>query len=358
MADQFSRMVGSNTLMPLFSIGVTTYDRMELLLETLSSISAQDFSDFEVIVGNDNPDRVLNAETTGIDDPRIRFVNHPVNLGELSNMNSLLQMSRGRYFTWLADDDLYAPNLLSAVYEALGKFDYPDCVFTSFRDFRGSMLPETQVIDSEHFRLLSGGDFLRSYLTDQLNAIGVMGFFNTDFLMRLGGLEDVSGDGIGFYCEYMILIRSAALDKIAYVDAPLLFYRIHEGAWGMRHWNLERYDRAAENLIKRSGEVLTMPQLKDDFSLNMKQLLKRVLLRYVDVAPYSRTFRAHHLVAYFIHARKYISSLKKHGFYLKGIGCLIGAELWVMGVLFKRKFLSLAPSRIIRRLVHSVPASW
>src|SRR5438034_1385314 len=41
---------------PLFSIGVTTYDRVELLVQTLSSILGQTFSDFDVIIGNgDSP---------------------------------------------------------------------------------------------------------------------------------------------------------------------------------------------------------------------------------------------------------------------------------------------------------------
>ena len=39
--------------MPFFSIGVTTYNRKELLKQTLISIINQTFTDFEVIVGND-----------------------------------------------------------------------------------------------------------------------------------------------------------------------------------------------------------------------------------------------------------------------------------------------------------------
>jgi glycosyltransferase involved in cell wall biosynthesis len=334
--------------MPQFSIGVTTYDRIELLLETLSSITAQTFSDYEVIVGNDNPGRILNAEILGIDDPRVKFVNHEVNLGEFNNMNSLLQVSCGRYFTWLADDDLYAPNFLSAVYEAIGKYDNPDCVFTSFRNFQGSIVPETEAVDSEYFRLLRGRDFLRSYLTDELKAIGVMGVFSIDYLRQLGGLEDVSGDGFGFYSEYMILVRSGLLKRIVYIDVPLVFYRVHQSAWGITNSDLEQYDRASENLIKRSAQILAMPELKSDFSLNLRQLLKRVLAQYVTVARRSETFRKSHLLAYFVHARKYVSSPGEPGLYMAGLKSLMWAEVWLVWQLCKQKFLSLAPSQIIR----------
>ena len=50
---------------PFFSIGVTTYNRPELLKQTLDSISMQTFSDFEVIVGNDFIQEPLSAAALG-----------------------------------------------------------------------------------------------------------------------------------------------------------------------------------------------------------------------------------------------------------------------------------------------------
>src|SRR3972149_4035428 len=123
---------------PFFSIGVTTYNRPELLKQTLASILVQTFSDFEVIVGNDNTQATLSAEPFGIKDPRVRFINHPQNLGELRNMNALLGMSRGRYFSWQFDDDGYAPNFLEAVYSSLVKFNFPPCIFTSYQIIHGT----------------------------------------------------------------------------------------------------------------------------------------------------------------------------------------------------------------------------
>ena len=114
---------------PFFSIGVTTYNRPEMLKQTLMSINAQSFSDFEVIVGNDYIQEPLSAELLGNMDSRIRFINHPQNLGEACNMNTLLNLSRGLYFTWQCDDDLYAPNFLDDVHSALVKYNSPLCVF-------------------------------------------------------------------------------------------------------------------------------------------------------------------------------------------------------------------------------------
>lgn len=53
---------------PFFSIGITTYNRPDLLKQTLDSISAQTFADFEAIVGNDYAEEPLSAELLGITD--------------------------------------------------------------------------------------------------------------------------------------------------------------------------------------------------------------------------------------------------------------------------------------------------
>ena len=77
-----------------------------MLLECLYSILQQTFTDFEVIVGNDYVEEKINADILDIDDSRINFVNHEINLGEIKNMNWLLDNASGKYFTWLADDEL------------------------------------------------------------------------------------------------------------------------------------------------------------------------------------------------------------------------------------------------------------
>lgn len=110
---------------PFFSVGITTYNQPDLLKQALVSILDQTFSDVEVIVGNDNPGEILSLDWFGLHDSRIRFINHPENLGERGNMNSLLSMSSGRYFTWLADDDFYDPDFLKTLNTELTRFDFP-----------------------------------------------------------------------------------------------------------------------------------------------------------------------------------------------------------------------------------------
>jgi glycosyltransferase involved in cell wall biosynthesis len=341
--------------MPFFSIGVTTYDREEMLIETLSSITSQTFSDFEVIVANDNPAQTVTGESLGISDPRIRFVNHPENLGEFENMNSLLRMSRGRYFTWLADDDLYAPEFLQTVHDTLVRFECPTCAFTSFRDMSSGVEPQREQIQPENIAVLSGREFLRKYLAHELKAIGVMGFFDRTYLERTGGLEDVSADGQGLYCEYMLIIRAGLLDRIAYIDVPLVYFRIHEATWLLAKSNVEQYQRASINLVSRSVDCFCQPQLLADFDQNLVNILKWFMFDVIIASRRMRPFRLPQFVRFLSFAKGYIASLSGSAIYGRARRCLLKAEIWVGWALFKQTFLARAPQPMIR-FAYSVKA--
>ena len=156
------------------------------------SIINQTFGDFEVIVGNDYVQEQVSPEMMGIDDPRINFVNHPQNLGEIRNMNYLLNQSKGRYFTWLADDDLYALDFLETVYTALSKCDFPPCAFTSFQ--MGCTYQTMDIPTDRTYNLFTGKEFLRKYLSRSLKTQGCYGIFDRQYINSIGGIQQLGDD--------------------------------------------------------------------------------------------------------------------------------------------------------------------
>jgi glycosyltransferase involved in cell wall biosynthesis len=255
-----------------------------MLRETLNSVLNQSFFDFEIIVSNDNPERALSGETLGIDDRRITFLNQAINLGELGNMNFLLSASRGKYFTWIADDDLYRPEFLSSVYEVLNKFSFPECVYTSFEHLVDSSPVKSKEQQYGEVKLFESAEFVRRYWKNQIRVIGVMGVFDREYLIRMGGLEDVSCDGRGMFCEYLLLMRVAAtLKTVVYIEAPLILYRLHNEAWGLKNTDVDMYGRASDTLIKRSLDVLRVPPFNKDFCSNLYGIVKLCSENYVAV---------------------------------------------------------------------------
>lgn len=263
---------------PYFSIGVTTFKRRELLVETLSSILAQTFVDFEVIVGNDNTAESLTQEMLGIDDRRVRILNHPVNLGEIGNMNELLAQSRGRYFTWLADDDLYMPDFLQAVRDAHERHGPVSCVFTNYAS--GATCKPDKVSYADRIKLVLGRDFLRTYLDRRIKAIGCYGVFELRYIREIGGMERL-GSGFSPYSDNLLVVKAGALESLCYIDAPLIFFRTHPGSMSYSSPDFDAYLTAQEDLCVRALEILKTPQLQQDMQHNLYQLLSYWCLTFM-----------------------------------------------------------------------------
>jgi glycosyltransferase involved in cell wall biosynthesis len=242
---------------PFFTIGVPTYNRHGLLRKTLESILAQSFNDFEVIVGNDYTSEILTGELLGMTDPRLRFVNHPLNLREVGNMNALLSLARGRYFTWLFDDDLYDQNFLMTAHKTLCEKEFPPALYTSYRviDDLGITLDPTPATGKT--TIFSGTEFLATYFSGQLKLISTCGVFDTVNLTEtVGGVEELCDSAIGVYCEYLFLVQCGRFDRIAYLETPFVVFRAHSDSWGEGNTELYKYQEAGGNLLRRCSSAL------------------------------------------------------------------------------------------------------
>jgi glycosyltransferase involved in cell wall biosynthesis len=102
---------------PLFSVIVPTYARPRFLREALDSVSRQTIQDLECIVVDD-----ASPEPVGVmDDARFRVVRRATNGGLAAARNTGIDQARGRYITFLDDDDVYTPERLALALEGLGR---------------------------------------------------------------------------------------------------------------------------------------------------------------------------------------------------------------------------------------------
>jgi glycosyltransferase involved in cell wall biosynthesis len=267
---------------PFVSIGVTTYNRHDLLRQTLDSVLAQTFTDFEVIVGNDFTAETLTGEMFGISATRVRFVNHPHNLREVGNMNALLEMATGRYFTWLFDDDLYEPDFLQTGHDCLTEAGFPPAFFSSYRVIIGNEEFQPQKIPHSTMKKFTGREFLRWYPAFRIKMYPTYGLFDTAVLRnQLGGFIELSNAAaVGLFSEHLLLVKCALLDRVIYVDAPYYIYRQHEGSWSESTTDLKYYQTAGQELIRRSSEVLRHPSLVDDYSENLLKVCSFHLIEF------------------------------------------------------------------------------
>lgn len=99
--------------MPLFTVGIPTYNRPEFLQRAISSVLAQTCGDFELIVIDDaSLTEHTRRVTERFSDERIRYFRNEENKGIAANINRVFSEAGGEYIGFLGDDDVFTPNLL------------------------------------------------------------------------------------------------------------------------------------------------------------------------------------------------------------------------------------------------------
>ena len=107
--------------LPKVSIGVPVYNAENYLEQSLDSLLAQTFEDFELVISDngstDNTEAICRRYAE--QDERVRYHCEEQNRGAVWNFDRVFELSRGEYFKWAAHDDLCAPTYLEGCVDAL-----------------------------------------------------------------------------------------------------------------------------------------------------------------------------------------------------------------------------------------------
>lgn len=119
--------------MPRLSICIPTYRQIDYLRETLRSVQAQSFDDYELIISDDTPDdsvlRLVESFNFG---DRLRYHRNPKALGSPENWNEAVRQARGDYIKLLHHDDRLAhPDALGAFVRMLDEHPESNFAFSA-----------------------------------------------------------------------------------------------------------------------------------------------------------------------------------------------------------------------------------
>lgn len=118
---------------PLVSVIVPTFNRSSMLKDALKSIYAQTYREFEVIVINDSGEGVESLITAIDLEGRINYIRNRRNKERTYSRNIGLKIARGKYITYLDDDDRFYPDHLETLVEHLEATDYKIAYTDAYR---------------------------------------------------------------------------------------------------------------------------------------------------------------------------------------------------------------------------------
>ncbi len=266
---------------PLISIGITTYNRVEMVSDLINKFLNQEYFNIEILLGNDYQDKLLTNESLNIYDKRLKIFNHQHNLGELNNLNFLLEKSNGTYFTWHFDDDSINSLFLKSVSLAIVDNSFPKCILTNFEYIYNNEPIKNRDFKIEKINHLSGIKIFNLYTERKIHLCSLAGVYDTNYLKSLGGVKRLSSGHMALYSEYLLIVQLSNLDKIIYLDHPLVYNRIHDGGFSANSKDYILFREAGFNLVKESIDLLVNQNSNNFKPANLTYLLDISLSNFV-----------------------------------------------------------------------------
>lgn len=198
--------------MPLISVVIPTYKRPDLLRRAVDSVLAQTFTDFELLISDDEdpPGPAWSyLQQLAASHPNIRVLRNPPPHGQAPNMNNLLRAARGEWIKPLHDDDRLRPRCLELFAAAVS--DQPSVVIAScdlIRYFNGRQVGSDQPPPpSEPLRLL---------VPQRYTHLGMY-------------LQDSVGGGL----PTQVMVRRSAVEKGCYWEVPPGIKTTVDSVWSL-----------------------------------------------------------------------------------------------------------------------------
>src|ERR1700749_735753 len=98
---------------PRVTVLIPVYNASTYLLEAVHSVLAGSFRDLELLAINDGSTDKSVDILRSIDDPRLRIVENPKNLGVAATLNRGLDLAEGEFIARMDSDDISAPDRLA-----------------------------------------------------------------------------------------------------------------------------------------------------------------------------------------------------------------------------------------------------
>jgi glycosyltransferase involved in cell wall biosynthesis len=218
---------------PTVSIFLTTYNRCDLLQEAITSIQAQTFTDFELIICDD-------ASTDGTEqyckevakqDERIRIIRNSENKGMVPNAILGLSACRGEYILRFDDDNRLSPFLLERSMDFFRENPKVAYVFSNewIINSKGERQDEWTKALTHRFRrdVLKPGVHVNSEWIAAYQSVGCnTAVIRAEVFATVGGFTSTLSAGLD--CDLFLKIARLNL-PVGFIAEYLCEYRIHEG---------------------------------------------------------------------------------------------------------------------------------
>lgn len=248
----------------LVSIITPAYKTEKFIAETIESVQAQTYTDWELLITDDcSPDNLADVVKSFAEkDDRIKYLRAPQNGGPANARNNSLEKARGRFIAFLDSDDLWHPEKLERQLQFMNNNGYA-FTYTAYQRMKmnGEMYPFVNYVPEK----MTYSSLLKNTCISTLTVM-----LDRSLLPQF---RMTPGWG---YDDYVLWLELLKAGHTAYaLNENLASYRVMESSVSSNKqravkwvWNIYRHQQEL-NIFKSSYYIL-------NFSLNA--FMKRIKL--------------------------------------------------------------------------------
>src|SRR5262245_20261356 len=214
---------------PLVSVTITNYNYAPFLGRAIESVQRQTFKDLEIVISDNasTDDSVNVARKYMHDDPRIRLIVNPENIGPVGNHKRASEEAGGTYRLNLdADDWIIDPEAIQSQVDMLNSDPQISFVFSPVviaeRDDQATMVK--RAFDQN---AVVPGEVAVKFAV-------MIGIIHTGLMMRMSALRGFGGYKLEsrFACDVRVAVDLCGLGKVGYINRPLYAIFHHPASVG------------------------------------------------------------------------------------------------------------------------------
>jgi Glycosyl transferase family 2 len=209
------------TVAPRVTVLLAVHDGEPYVRDSVASMLAQTFRDFEFVIVNDASTDSTVATIESFEDDRIRLLHNQQNLGQVPSLNRGLREARGEIVVRIDADDVSAPTRIERQLAVLDGDPHIGLVgaWMTLVDERG------RKVGALHKMLADYVDFIFHTLIMRVWVSHPAAAYRREPVLRLGGYDEATGPS-----EDKDLWRRLALDHwdAHIVPEELVGYRLHD----------------------------------------------------------------------------------------------------------------------------------
>ena len=217
-------------ILPLVSVVVTVYDRVQFLRNALQSVLEQTFLSFEIIVADDSNSSAIKSICDSLHQPKIRYRGNSSPVGVAVNLRTAVSEAGGKYIAILNDDDSWEPDFLDLLVTPLENSTERVLAFADHWIMLSDGQIDVRRTDENTVRYrrdtLAEGemrDWEARAVLDHAVPLAMAAIFRKDVV----NWDWVVGDVAGAYDFWITCLLASARRPAYYLPRRLSRYRIH-----------------------------------------------------------------------------------------------------------------------------------